>query len=117
MNPQFLILDEPTAGQDPAGVELMAEVIRASRAAGKGVLAITHDMDFCAENFERLIVLKQGRLVFDGEMGAALVNPGVFREAGLGEPQVQQVGRALALEGPMPTMDAFLEAYRAWKTL
>jgi energy-coupling factor transport system ATP-binding protein len=116
MNPACLILDEPTAGQDQAGIDLMAEIVRRQgQAAGKTVLAITHDMDFCAANFERILVMHQGRLVFDGPILTALAEPAILLEAGMDLPQLQRLGLALGLARPVRDQDEFLQAYRQWK--
>ena len=48
MDPAVLVLDEPTTGQDAAGIERVGSVVRAYREAGRSVVAITHDMEFAA---------------------------------------------------------------------
>lgn len=57
MDTPIIILDEPTTGQDAAGVERIAELVRVASAHGKTAISITHDMDFCAENFSRVVAL------------------------------------------------------------
>ena len=61
MDPDVLILDEPTIAQDVRGRRRIAEIVRTLSQRGKLVLAILHDMDFVAECFERVIVMAQGR--------------------------------------------------------
>ena len=66
MDPAVLVLDEPTTGQDAAGIERVGAVVRAYRDAGRSVVAITHDMEFAATNFTRVVVMRLGEIVADG---------------------------------------------------
>ena len=65
MRTPVLVLDEPTTGQDARGVELVRGVIDAAAAEGRTVIAISHDMRFVAETFERIIVMRAGRVILD----------------------------------------------------
>ena len=53
----YLVLDEPTAGQDIHGVNCLVHIMDTLRSEGKSVIVITHDMEFVARNFERVIVM------------------------------------------------------------
>jgi len=66
MGTPVLILDEPTTGQDLRGVARVRQVIESAHAAGRTVVAISHDMRFVAEMFERVVVLRAGRVILDG---------------------------------------------------
>ncbi|MEO8246667.1 MAG: ABC transporter ATP-binding protein [Chloroflexota bacterium] len=66
MGTPVLVLDEPTTGQDARGVERVRQVIAAAAAAGRTVIAVSHDMPFVAECFERVIVMRAGRVILDG---------------------------------------------------
>jgi energy-coupling factor transport system ATP-binding protein len=66
MNPAVLVLDEPTTGQDADGVVQVGAVIDAMRATGRTVIAITHDMEFAASRFARIVVMREGTIVADG---------------------------------------------------
>ncbi|MBA3307327.1 MAG: ABC transporter ATP-binding protein [Chloroflexi bacterium] len=67
MRTPVLVLDEPTTGQDLRGVARVREVIESAHAAGRTVIAISHDMRFVAEMFERVVVLRAGRVILDGQ--------------------------------------------------
>lgn len=60
-----LVLDEPTTGQDERGIGRVRAVIDEVKAAGRTVIAISHDMRFVAEGFERVIVMRSGRVLLD----------------------------------------------------
>lgn len=66
MRPSVLVLDEPTAGLDPAGKrEVLALVDRIKEQTAHTIIMISHNMDEVAEHCSRVAVLDQGRLVFD----------------------------------------------------
>ncbi len=66
MSTPVIVLDEPTTGQDARGVERVRRVIDAAAAAGRTVIAISHDMRFVAEAFERVVVMRSGSVILDG---------------------------------------------------
>lgn len=66
MRTPVLVLDEPTTGQDARGVERVRAVVGAVAGEGRTVIAISHDMRFVAETFDRIVVLRAGRLILDG---------------------------------------------------
>ena len=64
--PELLILDEPFAGLDPVGVDTMAGVLGARRAAGVGVLFSSHQLDLVERICDRIIIITSGRIVASG---------------------------------------------------
>lgn len=66
MEPQLIILDEPTAGLDEGGRQWIAQLVRELNREGRTVVWITHDMAEAAEVADRVIVLNQGRVTLDG---------------------------------------------------
>ena len=66
METPVIVLDEPTTGQDARGVARIQRVIAEVSAAGRTVIAISHDMRFVAENFTRVVVMGAGRVLLDG---------------------------------------------------
>jgi len=69
MKPEYLILDEPTSGLDPVGKKEMLDIIDAlHREAGITIIMVTHDVEAIAERADRLIVLDDGNLSYDGDV-------------------------------------------------
>ena len=68
MKPRYLILDEPTTGLDARSSMGVVETIRELRKDGHGILLITHDMELVLELAERVVLLHDGRKVFDGSV-------------------------------------------------
>ncbi|MDD4498119.1 MAG: ATP-binding cassette domain-containing protein, partial [Methanosarcinaceae archaeon] len=66
LEPDLLVLDEPTTGQDREHIRKFLEKIRALNRQGKTVVLITHDMELAAEYAERVVVLKKGEVLLDG---------------------------------------------------
>ena len=115
MRTPVLVLDEPTTGQDARGVERVRAVADAVAGEGRTVLAISHDMRFVAETFERVVVMRAGRVVLDGTPADvfAAANREVLRSTFLEPPLPAVVGERLGL-GATPT-DADLVAALAAK--
>jgi energy-coupling factor transport system ATP-binding protein len=66
METAVLVLDEPTVGLDAAGVARVREIVEQRRSAGRTVVAISHDLGFVAETFERVVLLADGCIRLDG---------------------------------------------------
>jgi energy-coupling factor transport system ATP-binding protein len=66
MGTPVVVLDEPTTGQDARGVDRVRTIVDGLATAGRTVIAISHDMRFVAESFERVVVMREGRVILDG---------------------------------------------------
>jgi energy-coupling factor transport system ATP-binding protein len=64
--PPVLVLDEPTMGQDSPGKHRIGSIIRAWKGIGRTVVTISHDMEFVARNFDRVVVMRKGEIILDG---------------------------------------------------
>jgi energy-coupling factor transport system ATP-binding protein len=111
MGTPAVVLDEPTTGQDERGVERVMAIISALGGEGRTVIAISHDMRFVAETFARVIVLREGRVVFDGPAANAFAetNWPVLESTYLEPPFPARLGARLDL-GATPTDAAFVAA-------
>lgn len=111
METPAIVLDEPTTGQDANGVERVKRIIDELGAAGRTVVAISHDMSFVAEAFERVLVMREGRLVLDGTPPEVFADKswGVLESTFLEPPIAARLGAHLGL-GATPTVASFVEA-------
>jgi len=92
MEPNILILDEPTVGLDPAGQKSMMELFRTlTEDYGKTIIIVTHDMNVVAEYTNRVLVMNQGKLVFDGPPVTLFSNQELLRECNLDLPSVSRL--------------------------
>ena len=64
--PSYLVLDEPTAGLDASGIDELTGILADRRAAGVGIVHITHDIDIALEISDYILVLDSGRVMFFG---------------------------------------------------
>ena len=92
MEPDVLILDEPTAGLDPVGRESILENIRAYQSAqGASVIMVSHSMEEIASNVDRLLVMNDSHLVMDATPAEVFARPEELVHMGLAVPKVTQV--------------------------
>ena len=121
MRPGVLVLDEPTAGLDPAGSRRIMDNIRSYREkSGATVLIVSHNMDDAARLAERLIVFDHGRVAMDGRPEEVFSQPKALMDIGLNVPQSTALAMALrkrgmALPGAIFTHEQLLEAVKAAK--
>ncbi len=111
MDTPIIVLDEPTTGQDAAGVERIAELVRVASARGKTVISITHDMDFCAENFSRVVALAQGEVLMDGKTQAVMGAEELLARAYVEPPQLTRLGKRLGFQKTICNQEDFLIAW------
>ena len=99
MEPEVLIFDEPTTGQDYRGRRELADIARRLNEMGRTVLMVTHDMDLIAEYTHRLIVMGSGRVLLDGPTAEVFQQVETLAETFITPPQVTQLAQALAEYG------------------
>jgi len=66
LNPDILVLDEPTAGLDPAGTQIVIDLIKVLNANGKTIILVSHDMDLVLQLADSVIVFRNGKNVYQG---------------------------------------------------
>ncbi len=98
-NPDVLILDEPTAGQDMFGMEVLADVLKYLKEQGKTVITITHDMEFVVKNFERVVVMANKRIISDSDRRSTFWDHDVLKQSMLKQPYVSRVAHRLGVPG------------------
>ena len=111
MRTPVLVLDEPTTGQDARGVERVRSVVDGVVAEGRTVIAISHDMRFVAESFERVIVMRGGKVILDGSPASVFAADAfeALRSTFLEPPLAAIAGERLGL-GSTPTDATLIDA-------
>ena len=109
MDTDVLILDEPTIAQDWKGRQIIGGIIHSLSERGKLVIAILHDMDFVAENFERVIIMAHGRVLADGTAKEVFAQEEALKKARLQKPYVMQLCEALGYEKSYLTVEELLK--------
>ncbi len=90
-NPDYLILDEPTIGQDYLQKREIIGIIRSFLKEGKAVVIVTHDLEFVVDLRPRIILMSQGRIILDDTADKALSNLKLLDEASLLPPQIVEL--------------------------
>lgn len=115
IEPKYLILDEPTAGQDKRGNETLERMIRELSREGTGVIAITHDMDFVTRNFPRVVAMAHKNIIADGTAREIFWDSKTVGEARIKKPQIAQIAEGLKLPGDILFCGELTEAMRQEK--
>jgi energy-coupling factor transport system ATP-binding protein len=111
MRTPVVVLDEPTTGQDGQGLARIGQVVDGLKAERRTVVAITHDIDFAAENFDRVIVMARGTVTADGPVGEVMGQADILRNAEVEPPQMVRLAQALGLEGTPLTPADFVRLF------
>ena len=102
MQPDYLILDEPTAGLDPRGRDdILGQIRELHEKSGLGVVLVSHSMDDIAEYVERVIVIDSGKLKQDGTPREVFRHYKELEEYGLSAPQITYIMHSLRDKGIM----------------
>lgn len=97
MDTPILVLDEPTMGQDALGLQLIGALLAQLKASGRTVIIISHDIDFCAEHCERLLVLGGGAVLLDGPPAQVFARPDLLAQTSVELPQLARLAARLRL--------------------
>jgi len=110
-DPEVVILDEPTVGQDSIQKEKLTGTIRMLRSAGKTVVVVSHDIEFLWPVQPRVVVMKAGRIVGDGPASTLMLHGSLLDSARVAQPQLVSFYLALHRRPNQPFVDP-LEARR-----
>jgi energy-coupling factor transport system ATP-binding protein len=112
MRTPVVIFDEPTMGQDARGVNLIGNIVEGLKDEGRTVIIITHDIDFCAAHFDRVVVMADGRVLADGATAETLARADLLATTNVEPPQLIRLAQAIGLPGAPLSVDAFVAALR-----
>ena len=111
--PEVLILDEPTGGLDEVGRRMLTSIINMMHNDGHTVVMISHDMDYVAENSDRIVVMSQGEVIADGTPKEIFLNTPVLERAMIAPPQITSLD--LLLDGKGDTALSVQDFVRKYK--
>ncbi len=117
MRPKILILDEPTAGLDPAGSEnILQNICDYRKKQGAAIVMVSHSMEEIGKSVERIVVMNQGKIFMDAAPAPVFARSRELMEIGLDVPQVTQVFMRLRELG-LPVEDGIYTVEAAAKAL
>lgn len=99
MEPQMILLDEPTAGLDPRHKRSVLDVLNSLHRLGKIIVMATHDVNLAYSWADRVIFIAEGKIVYDGDPAGAFEDEKRLRAGGLEEPELLEVRRRLRENG------------------
>ena len=99
MEPDILVLDEPTAGLDPAGRKELMELFKKLHQAGMTIVLVTHLMDDVANFADTVYVLEKGRVVKSGQPSQVFQDIDFMEKIQLGVPKITKFAQELAEKG------------------
>lgn len=109
MNPEVIILDEPTAGQDYAHyTEIMEFLRRLNRELGITIIMITHDMHLMLEYTDRAIVISDGQVLADGKSSHILTDEKITEAASLKKTSLYNLAVKCGIKNPSELVDSFI---------
>lgn len=108
MDTDIVVFDEPTTGQDTTNVARIANVVAELGRRGKTVITITHDIDFCAENFERVIAMSKGQVLLDGAANDVLGQEEILATTYVEPPQLTRLAKRLGFARTVRNQEEFL---------
>ena len=99
MNPEVIILDEPTAGLDPVGSKEIMDIFKTLNEKGKTIILITHDMNIVYEYSQEVVVLNKGEVVYKGDKNSLFEDKEKLLAFYLKEPDLIRFKSKLAEKG------------------
>ena len=98
-NPDVLVLDEPTIGQDYGQKERLRHFLMQLRTQGKTVIIVTHDVEFVAESQPRIVLMAGGRVVTEGTTKEIMTNPEALKLCSVAQPEITRLFSKLCEHG------------------
>jgi len=105
MEPQILVLDEPTTGLDLLSIQGILDIVKELHNRNVTVFLITHDMGLVSELSERVVVMERGQIIGDGTPREIFANDELLTRASLEPPQIMKFSKMLGLN-PEVKVDA-----------
>ena len=112
LDPELILLDEPTAGQDFRHYTDIMEFLRGLNARGVTVVMITHDMHLMLEYTRRALVFCDGRLIADRTAAAVLCDPALVKQAALKETSLYTLANRCGIAPAQEFVERFIEQDR-----
>ena len=112
LDPEMIILDEPTAGQDYRHYTEIMDFLKEINNKGVTVLMITHDMHLMLEYAERAVVFSDGRIIADDSCASIITNPDIVREASLKETSLYELAKNCGIKDGTGFVRRFIDYER-----
>ena len=112
MDPKVIIFDEPTCGQDVERNIRLRKIIQELRNKGKLCITISHDMKFVVDNFKRVVVMCQGKILLDGKTEAVFAEVETLKKSFVTPPPITKIAQGVGFEETVFTTEAFMKIFK-----
>ncbi|MCI1903039.1 MAG: energy-coupling factor ABC transporter ATP-binding protein [Enterococcaceae bacterium] len=112
LDSDVVVLDEPTAGQDKRGIQVIEKVINYLIDKNKSVITITHDMEFTVRNFDRIIVMAHKNKIAEGTPAEIFWKFDILADAKLMQPYTSRVAKEVGMEDKIINIEGFSNALK-----
>ena len=112
MDTDVIIMDEPTAGQDLKGIKILNNLIKKLSEKGKTIITITHDMEFVINNFDRVVVMANKKIIEDGDKRKIFWNEEVLKQSKIKQPYISELAKELSMKGNVLSIDEFINEFK-----
>lgn len=109
MGAKYIILDEPTAGQDYFGLQQLKKIIKELLTRGKTIITITHDMEFVIDNFDRVVVMANKKIIGDKRKRDIFWDFDILKESSIKQPYVSRLAKELGMKNNVITIKEFID--------
>lgn len=115
INPDVIILDEPTAGQDYKHYTEFMEFVKCLASKGISIILITHDMQLTLEYCDRAVVLSNGKKIADNKPSYILTDKNIIKQANLKETSLSTLAKAVSIKNTNDFVQFFIDYERQVK--
>ena len=115
MRSPIVILDEPTAGQDLPLKTRLGWIVEQLKEQDRTTIVISHDLGFCAEHLETIVVMAGGRILGEGPTEQILAEHDLLRRANVEPPQLVRLALELGMPQAPQSVEGFVAEYASWK--
>ena len=109
MKTDVIIMDEPTAGQDLKGMKILKKIIDKLSSQGKTIITITHDMEFVVNNFDRVVVMANKKIIADGDKKDIFWKEDILEKSKEKQPYISDLAKELCMDGNVLSIDDFIK--------
>lgn len=109
VNNEVMILDEPTAGQDLRGINMLSSLVETMCDQGKTIITITHDIEFAVKNFDRIILMANKHVIKDRTVKEVFSDSEALKEAMLRKPYAGRMAQHFNLSSTVLSDDEVVD--------
>ncbi|MDO5088516.1 MAG: energy-coupling factor ABC transporter ATP-binding protein [Leptotrichiaceae bacterium] len=111
MGTDVIVMDEPTAGQDLKGITILNELTGKLLEQGKTLITITHDMEFVVNNFNRVVVMANKKIIADGNKRDIFKEEDILARGKIKRPYISDLANELSMCRDILTIDDFINDF------